>query len=261
MIDTTVDGHVHTRLCHHAKGEMEEYVRAAVDAGLQGIIFLEHLEVGIDYFESTWLTEKDFAYYFKEGNRLKRAYGGRINIGLGVEAGYNPEGVAAIKEFLSRYPWDRVGVSYHFLKDGDRHLNMVSRKQANLTGLGRLGLDSVIHRYFEGLREAVETLPGDVVCHLDAVLRHHPELRFRDKHHALIDSLLAAMVRNNMALEVNTSGYDLRGQAYPSPFLVRKAVDLGVKLVAGSDAHRPQDVGRYFDRLAKVPLPALETSS
>ena len=27
----SIDGHVHTKLCHHARGEMEEYVLAAID--------------------------------------------------------------------------------------------------------------------------------------------------------------------------------------------------------------------------------------
>ena len=86
-IDVKTDGHVHTRLCHHASGEMEEYVQAAIARGLEKIIFLEHLEMGIRYFESTWLSEEDFAYYFKEGERLREKYRGAVEIGLGVEVG------------------------------------------------------------------------------------------------------------------------------------------------------------------------------
>jgi len=69
QIDTSIDGHVHTKLCHHARGEMEEYVLAAIGKGLRKLIFLEHLEVGVNYFESTWLTEEDFNYYHDEGKR------------------------------------------------------------------------------------------------------------------------------------------------------------------------------------------------
>jgi len=52
-----------------------------------------------------------------------------------------------------------------------------------------------------------------------------------------------------MALEVNTSGYRTKEQPYPSLAILQKAVARNIPLVAGSDAHRPEDVGRYFDRL------------
>jgi HisJ family histidinol phosphate phosphatase len=58
MLDISEDGHVHTNLCHHALGAMEDYVQAAIDRGLRKIIFLEHLEAGIEYFESTLLTDR-----------------------------------------------------------------------------------------------------------------------------------------------------------------------------------------------------------
>ncbi len=41
------DNHVHTNLCGHAKGEMEEYVQAAISKRLKCIVFLEHMEEGI----------------------------------------------------------------------------------------------------------------------------------------------------------------------------------------------------------------------
>ncbi len=250
IIDTSTDGHVHTRLCHHARGEMAEYVRAAVDRGLDRLIFLEHLEVGIEYTEATWLSAADFEYYFAEGRRLREEYRGRLQIDLGVEVGYNPDRVDAIVDFLGRYPFDRVGLSYHFHKSGDRHLNLVSRKTANIEALDMLGVDRVVADYYQALRCAVEQIPAQVLCHLDAVLRHHPAVHTHTKYRGHIETVLAGMARKGMALEVNTSGYDVRGEPYPSRDILQMAVAQGIDLVAGSDAHRPEDVGRYFDRLA-----------
>ncbi|MCK5340228.1 MAG: histidinol-phosphatase HisJ family protein, partial [Desulfobulbaceae bacterium] len=119
------DGHVHTRLCHHASGEMEDYVLAAIALKLERIIFLEHLEMGINYFESTWLTQDDFSYYFKEGRRLQEKYSGTLEIGLGVEVGFNPDRIRQLQSFLDRYHWDRVGISYHFLDVHGEHLNLL----------------------------------------------------------------------------------------------------------------------------------------
>ena len=244
LIDTTVDGHVHTRLCHHARGEMEEYVAAALERGLRKLDFLEHLEVGISYFEATWLTDDDFAYYHAEGRRLQEKYRGRIVIGLGVEVGYNPRFLDEIRQRLARYTWDRIGLSYHFLESEADHLNMVSRRQFNLDRLQQYGVDQVIKRYYSDLRQAVEKLPGQVVCHIDAVLRHLPGQHFTPEHLKLLDDLLDAVARRNMALEVNTSGYPKRNEPFPSKEILKKAVARNIPLLAGSDAAGNADMIR-----------------
>ncbi len=249
LINPKSDGHVHTRLCHHATGEMEEYVVAAIDKGLEELIFLEHLECGIRYREDTWLSQEDFAYYHCEGQRLRQVYGDRLRIGIGVEVGYNPRQVSAILDFLQQYTWDRVGLSFHYYEIKGRHYNVVSRRQANLEPLGKQGVVRVISVYFGSLLEAIDALPGTVLCHLDAVLRHHPEVHFTAAHRLQITEIFQAMRGKGMALEVNTSGFSHRGEQYPVRALIDEAVALGVPLVAGSDAHRPGEVGRFFERL------------
>lgn len=249
LINTKSDGHVHTRLCHHAVGEMEEYVVAAIGKGLEELIFLEHLESGIRYPDDTWLSEEDFIVYRREGERLQEAYRDRLRIGIGVEVGYNPRQVSEILDFLKQYTWDRVGLSYHYYEINDHHYNVVSRRKINLEPLGKQGVERVISEYFATLREAIDVLPGTVLCHLDAVLRHHPEVHFTGTHQRQISDIFQGMLGKGMALEVNTSGFAHRGEQYPAREILEEAVAMGVPLVAGSDAHKPADVGRFFDRL------------
>ena len=244
-IDLKTDGHVHTSLCHHASGSMEDYVLAAIDRGLERLLFLEHLEVGIDYFECTWLTQHDFDRYFTEGQRLQAKYGERLVIGLGVEVGYNPDRSEEILERLAERHWDRIAVSYHFMRIDNQHYNLVSRKLRNLEAFGKSGVSRVISTYFDTVLEAVETVPAEVVCHLDAVLRYHPDLHLEQNHYRQIDSILTAMAARDMALEVNTSGFRLRGEPFPTWNIVQQAIEMNIPLVAGSDAHRPEDVGRF----------------
>ena len=83
-------------------------------------------------------------------------------------------------------------------------------------------------------------------------MRHHPNVVRTPEHDRLIDGLLDSVARNNMALEVNTSGYRIKDGPYPSLDILKKAVAKNIPLVAGSDAHCPEDVGRYFDRLPEL---------
>ncbi len=252
--DLSADGHVHTSLCGHAIGAMEDYVRASIDRGLRRITFLEHLEAGIDYAPKTWLTDQDFTFYFAEGERLRSVYGKRLHIELGVEVGYNPEQVEVILQRLSRFRWDRIGLSYHFhrLPGTSYHLNLLSNKKKNLEIMEHQGSDLLLGHYFDALLEAVERIPAHVLCHLDAGLRHLPGRRFTAAHREQIERLLQAVKRHSMALEINTSGYEITGQPFPPAEIIARARQLGIPLLPGSDAHRPTDVGRFFDRLGDL---------
>jgi histidinol-phosphatase (PHP family) len=250
-IDTLSDRHVHTRLCNHATGEMEEYVQAAIALGLREIVFLEHLEIGIKYSERTWLSKADFDYYFEESDRLRRTYADRIRIGSGVEVGYNGDCEAELIEHLAARPWDSVGISCHFLKMTDRglHLNLLSRRPDNIIIARQFGLERLLTLYFDALITAVKNLPGTFLCHLDAALRHVPELVFTDSHFEQIDTLLAEVKKKGMALELNTSGIAMRNEIFPARKILSMALGYDLPLQAGSDAHRPEDVGRFFETL------------
>ena len=228
---------------------MEEYVQAAINNGLQSITFLEHLECGIIYPHRTWLKREHFTEYFRQGKRLQQLYADRITIRLGVEAGYNPAAVPQLRDMLSSFPFAHIGLSYHFYFAGNRHLNMVSRRQENLQALTAVGIDRVLDEYFTGLCRAIQELPCHKICHLDAVLRHLPGLRLGKRHDEQIEQLLILMQKKKIALEVNSSGLDIRSQPYPSVAVIKRAKALGIPLVAGSDAHRPDQVGRNFSQL------------
>jgi histidinol-phosphatase (PHP family) len=251
LIDISRDGHVHTYLCRHALGTMEEYVQAAITKGLHGIVFLEHMESGIDYFATTWLSEKDFDTFFEEGERLQKKYQDRLEIGLGVEVGYNPEQKDELAARLAKRNWDRIGISFHYFKHPDlpHHLNLVSRKEWNIDAMAQAGGNALLDHYFNTLLEGVLSLPGTVLCHLDAGLRYLPGLRLEKNHVKKIAVLLDAVKDKGMELEINTSGIPIRGEPFPAAPFVEMAINRGISLVAGSDAHRPEDVGRYFKKL------------
>ncbi len=249
LIDVTTDGHVHTRLCNHATGEMEEYVEKAVQRGLATITFLEHLEAEICYQPRSWLEKEDFDFYFQEGNRLKEQYRGVINVRLGVETGYNPEAVSSLRKKLAQYRWERIGLSCHFYRHGTLHFNLLSRRPETLEQMARIGIDQIVTAYFNALIEAVQEINCDVLCHLDAVLRHYPGIALNAEHRRQIETLLDRMQEKGVALEINTSGFDYRGFPFPAPWIITEAMKRGIPLSAGSDAHQPDAVGRYFNQL------------
>ena len=250
MIETNYlsDGHVHTKLCHHACGEMEEYVQAAVRKGLNHLVFLEHFEVGVSYFETTWLTEDDFRYYLKEGQRLQEKYQDRILVETGVEIGFNRGYNTEIQNLIHNNPWARVGLSYHYMPVlGEHHINMLSRQHTNIERMAQYGHGRMLTNYYQGLLEAVQVIDADVVCHLDAGLRNAKDVLYQDIHWQLVEQILDVMAQRNMALEINTSGLSLRGEPFPCKRMIEMAKLRRIQFVLGSDAHKPEQVGRGFE--------------
>ena len=249
LVDTSCDGHVHTYLCGHATGTMEEYVQAGLRKGLSSLTFLEHMEAEILYPHRSWLDTEDFAVYWAEGTRLRQKYEGQIEVCLGVEMGYNPDAVETLRQQLQQYPWARIGLSCHFFRHGDRHYNLLSKRRESLELFATIGVDRVLHTYFSMLSDGVRQLNCTVLCHLDAGLRHMAGILFNEEHRRQIHTLLGAVLSRGMALEVNASGFDYRGNPFPADWIISTAIGMGIPLALGSDAHRPEEVGRHFDRL------------
>ena len=243
------DGHVHTSLCHHATGTMEEFVQAGLQAGLKELIFLEHMEEGIIAPRTTWLSEKDFDSYFAEGGRLQKKYATEMKIGLGVECGVNPTCTKRLRERIAKRDWDSVGISCHFLlvpEISPHHINLLSRDEQYLQLARSAGTTSLLKRYFDNLIEAVTIFPATKICHLDAALRHHGKPLLEDSHFQQIETLFVEMKKADIALEVNTSGLDIRNEPFPSRFLLEIAATYNLRLEFGSDAHQPREVARHF---------------
>jgi histidinol-phosphatase (PHP family) len=97
------------------------------------------------------------------------------------------------------------------------------------------------------LTEAVQRLPGTMLCHLDGALRFLPEIRLTEEHYMQIDTLLQAVREQNMAIEINSSGLAIRHEQFPNHRILAMAKAHGIPFILGSDAHKPEDVGRYFD--------------
>ena len=80
--------------------------------------------------------------------------------------------------------------------------------------------------------------------------KHFCKKRFDQHYYEKIASVLKEL---DVAFELNTSGYDYpAGEMYPSPSFLRILNDYEVPVTVGSDSHRPEHVGRHFDRAYEI---------
>lgn len=234
-----LDYHVHSKLCGHGTGELEEYVRFAVQTGLPEIGFSEHIfmywlppeqrdpELAMD--------ESDFQPYVKEVRRLQSAFP-EIRLRLALEADFIVGAEQQLKTVIDAHEWDYLIGSVHFVDgwgiDDERYKD----------GFNRWDIDELYACYFDHVCRAAETGLFQVMGHLDLVKKfgHRPTRSAADLYERTARRLKTA----DVCIEVNTSG--LRkpvGEIYPHPELLKACLQAGVPVTLGSDAHQPDRVG------------------
>jgi len=240
MLSGLIDHHTHTRYCGHAVGEMQQYVDAALSRGLAGIGFSVHLPAETPIDEKVNVTFDEMEIIIERASQLRNEYEGRIRVLLGGEADYYPEQEDRIAQMIRRYPLDYVIGSVHCVGDW-----MVDHP-AHIDRFELHGVDRAYRDYFDMALRAIGCGLFDIIGHLDVIKKfgHRPTGKWDD----LAEQVALAIGSAGLCVDVNTAGADKPvGEIYPSPDLLTRCARHGAGVTIGSDAHAPDEVGRYFD--------------
>jgi histidinol-phosphatase (PHP family) len=241
------DYHTHTSRCGHARGTPAEYVEAAQAAGLLAIGIADHLPLLPEPDPELSMAACELGDYVAEVRELQSRLPGFVL--LGIEADYRPETVSEVRSLLESHPFDYVIGSVHHLGDwgfdDPRQVDRYSSRE----------IDGVWVEYFELLGDAAESGLFTILGHLDLVKKfgYRPTRRL-DRE---LDRLIERVARTDIVVEINTAGlHKPVMEAYPSAQILEKLRAAEVPITLGSDAHRPEEVGRDFDHAAGLALSA-----
>ena len=109
------DYHTHTPLCHHASGDPESFVDAALAAGLTEYGISDHAPQVPEPFDDWRMTLADLPEYFQWIARAQARAAGRIPIRAGLECDWLTGCEAWIDDLASRRDWDYLIGSVHYL--------------------------------------------------------------------------------------------------------------------------------------------------
>lgn len=247
MLRNLVDYHTHTVRCGHATGRMEEYVEAAIAAGLKEYGFSDHIPM-------YWLPEAqrdpgtampmhELEDYVTDVLRLRAQYR-EIPIRLGIEADFVPGWEEELVKILAPYPWDYVIGSVHFIGDWDFD------NPARINRYAEWDISELYAKFFSLEAMAAKSGLFDFLAHVDLIKKfgHRPSHDL-DRVYADLAEVIAGA---GVGIELSTAG--LRKpvrEVYPNPQLLRECARRGVPLVISSDAHAPGEVAWGFaDALA-----------
>lgn len=231
------DSHLHTPLCGHAVGTPAEMAQAALERGLAGITFTDHIPMPA-WYDAPWRMRRDqLQLYVDEVLAVRDAFAGRLEVRLGLEADFHPGTERWVEQLLGAHPWDYVIGSVHYL--GAWGLDNPEFQDE----YGRRDLRQLYREYYALIENAAGSGLFDSIGHLDL-----PK-KFGHKAPDLTPALAALNViaATDMALDFNTAGWRKPvNEAYPAPDLTREAAARGIPFVLGSDAHAPGEVGWHF---------------
>jgi len=236
-----IDYHLHTLFCNHATGGMERYIQKAINLGLQEICFLDHLTIQ-KAEPMLSMAPEEVPYYFQAVKVLKQKYRKDISIKTGLEVDFNPTYMDLFQDIIGTFAFDVIASSLHFI-DG---LDIVSHRST--WRHGEKDVDGVFELYFDHLKKMLDYRYFDVICHIDLIKKfgQKPSRSFEKE----FDEILSIIKDKNLALEVNTSGYDHpAGDIYPSLEILKKCHEQEIRITLGSDAHHPANVGKHFERV------------
>jgi histidinol-phosphatase (PHP family) len=234
-----IDYHVHTSLCNHANGTMEEYVRQAILAGLSEICFLDHLTLH-ERGRHMSMAPADVPLYYQTIRRLGHIYKNDILVKAGLEIDYDPQNAPEIKKIIQPYDFDTIGGSVHFIDE----MNIVSSKDTKLREME--SIDVICDHYLTLMKKMLEDMDLDIICHLDVTKKfgRRPSAAVKEK----FEDILSEIRHRNLALELNTSGFNhAANEFYPDAALLKKCFEKNIRVTLGSDAHEPRQVARHFD--------------
>lgn len=243
-----IDIHLHTSFSHDSDEPMENYVKAAVNAGHGVIGFSEHYDYDCvtDYGREFLAPLGD---YDKAVAALKSRYGGNIEILKGIELGYAKTSVAENLRVVNENRFDYVINSVHTVPPfGDCYFPEFFEGKTIKQAYGA---------YFDAVLESVYA-PYDyqIVGHIGYVARYcrcgEPRVKYED-YAAVLDEILKAVIKLGKCLEINTS-VGISGNGFlPDEDVLARYLELGgEKITFGSDAHRVSKYMYGAERVKKL---------
>lgn len=243
-----VNIHNHSNLSPDAKDAPYDMAKRAVELGVKYFAITDHIELD-EFNDGEWdywaAIDKTYPAFLKN----KEAFGDKMHIYYGAEIGQPLYDLHNAEKILAEHDYDFVIGSVHrtchYEHFGHFPDNEFDRKRVfteywedmlNLVEWGKFS--TLAHMTFLTRFVNIDT-PNGLVCELEKRCQ-----AVFDTYKPIIDKILSTIIKQGIALEVNSSGYHF-GLGEPmagTPFIMRYK-ELGGKMITvGSDAHEVSDI-------------------
>jgi len=241
------DMHTHSENSHDSTCAIEDMLRAQLAVGTEIFAVTDHFDADshTDYDVFTPIQKS-----CKTAAELNEKYKDRCRVLAGVEIGegfWHPE---ICKRAMQLADYDVIIGSVHVVKhkiltDAYSRIDFSKADGELICGY----LDA----YFDDVLAMLDFLDFDILAHLTCPLRY-----INGKFHAgvglerygeKIEKILKNIIARDIALEVNTSSFDLLGDFMPTRSILERYFAMGGRRITlGSDAHAAKNASAHFEK-------------
>lgn len=244
-----IDLHNHTTLCNHATGSTEEYIKKAIELGIDIYGFSDHAPM--DYEPEYRMSMKQKDLYEKNILNLQGKYKNNIDIRLGYEVDYMSNPSFMEKDILNAKIDYLIG-SVHFLQPTKSNNQLWGFDNPEyIKTYKSQNIDKIWEDYFEAITSMIKTNYFDIVGHLDLikVFKYLPKKDIK----LIAKNTIKEIKKYNMVLELNSAGLrkPIKDQ-YPSKQLLELAYESDISITFGSDAHSIEQVGFGYEEVKNL---------
>lgn len=250
-----VDMHTHSEYSHDSDCPLEDMHRVQSERGTDMFAVTDHLD---NFLDSDGLLEP-----IVNANRTADAINARGSgavILAGIEIGegtWNYDRYLQAKHIAEH---DVVIGSVHYVhpeRINSKHDFKQPYSLIDFSKLDRESIDSFLDAYFDDVLEILEKLEFDILAHITCPLRYingkyHMNVEL-SKYDNKIDKILRIIVSRGIALELNTSAFQMMGEFMAPEYILKRYRDMGGYLVTlASDAHVAENASKHLDDAVKL---------
>ena len=230
--------HSHTFRCGHARGDIEDYVKKAIENNFKAYGVADHVFLpGVN--QPT--VRGDISYlkdYIDTFNKVKEKYKNKINLYLGFECEYADVFVSYYKELLDKVDYLICGQHCHFNDNKDYYWYFSYEKPDDY---------DAIERYKEDLTKAIRSGLFKYIAHPD--LFFFPVTKITPYLEKVANEIIDEAIKYDVPLEVNYNGIRRRPwdkehgtMGYPNEYFWQLAYKKGAKIIFGGDYHNVESI-------------------
>lgn len=244
------DMHTHSENSHDSICKTEDMCVSQLNKGTQIFAVTDHFDTASFMNYDVFTPIKKAC---KTACELSEKYKGELLVLRGIEISegfWYPE---IYKKAICMEEYDVVIGSVHLVRYKDL---TYAYSKIDFSSLSNQTITEYIDAYFDDVLTLIKTTDFDILAHLTCPLRYIKGKYKIDvdmlKYEKKTEKILGEIIKKGIALEVNTSSFDLLGTFMPSVGILKKYYDMGGYLITlGSDAHTFDNASKNFDEAVK----------
>lgn len=246
--------HSHTQFCD-GRGTMDQFARAAADAGLLHYGFTPHSPVPFD--TPCNMKADDVPAYLAEVERIRKKYD-TVQFYAGMEIDYLGPDWGPAHPYFAGLDLDYSIGSVHFLpakSDPSRFIDVDGRPERFVQYMHEYfddDIEYVVEEFYRRSSAMVRAGGFDILGHLDKIganASHYlPGIERRRWYLDALNALVDDVIASGVCVEINTKSLAQTGRLFPRESVVARLYRAHVPLLVNSDTHYPDliNAGRPY---------------